>query len=727
MSLKFTLVGNPNSGKTTLFNGLTGSNQYVGNWPGVTVEKKTGKIKGHQDIDLMDLPGIYSLSPYSPEEVIARNYLLSERPDCIINIVDGSNIERNLYLTTQLLELNIPVVVAINMMDVVNKNGDALNADRLGELLSCPCVPISALKGSGLDVLVETARKTVNMSNMDDRFIRFDQITEKALTSIETQLRNSGETKDLRYLSIKLFERDIELGQRYRELLDYESIISEVESSLNDDSDSIITNERYDFVIDTLGKSFKKANDSIHTLSDKIDKIVTNRILALPIFAAVMFLVYFISISTIGTWVTDWANDGVFGEGWHLFGIKSIFVPSVPDLVAALLERIATADWLNSLILDGIIAGVGAVLGFLPQIAVLFFLLSILEDCGYMSRIAFILDNIFRRFGLSGKSFIPMLVSTGCAVPGVMSTRTIENENDRRMTIMTTTFMPCGAKLPVIALIAGALFGGAWWVAPLSYFAGIAAVIVSGIILKKTRLFAGDPAPFVMELPAYHMPQGSNVIRRVGERSWDYAKRAASIIMLSSIIIWFLSNFGFVNGRPARVEDINTGFLANIGNTFAGLFAPLGFGHWQAAVASITGLIAKENIVGTLGVLYGYGEVSEAGNEIWQTLALSFGTIGGFSFLLFNLLCAPCFAAIAAIRKEMADRRWTVFAIVYQCGLAYTVSLIYYQLASWFNGSPFTFTTAAGIILLIVMIYLLVRPKPALSLKGVPVTSGKGA
>ncbi len=726
MSLNFTLVGNPNSGKTTLFNSLTGSNQYVGNWPGVTVEKKVGKVKGHSDINLMDLPGIYSLSPYSPEEVIARNYLQSERPDCVINIVDGSNIERNLYLTTQLLEMDIPVIVAINMMDVVNKNGDILNADLLADKLDCPCVPISALKSNGLDDLIQAARNAVAVS-AKHRSIRFDHLTEAALTKIESNLRELGETSDLRFLSIKLFERDIELTGLYADRLDLNALIAEVETSLDDESDSIITNERYDFVIEILSKSLKKANNSIHTLSDKIDHIVTNRILALPIFVGVMFLVYFVSISTIGTWMTDWANDGVFGEGWRLFGIDSIFIPSVPDLVASFLDKIATAPWLNSLILDGIVAGVGAVLGFLPQIAILFLLLSILEDCGYMSRIAFIMDNIFRRFGLSGKSFIPMLVSTGCAVPGVMSTRTIENENDRRMTIMTTTFMPCGAKLPVIALIAGALFGGAWWVAPLAYFVGIAAVIVSGIILKKTRIFAGDPSPFVMELPAYHMPQFANVLRRVGERSRDYAKRAASIIMLSSIIIWFLSNFGYINGQIVAVEDINTGFLANIGNAFAGLFVPLGFGHWRAAVASITGLIAKENIVGTLGVLYGYGEISETGNEIWRTLALSFGTLGGFSFLLFNLLCAPCFAAIAAIKREMADARWTAFAIIYQCGLAYVVSLIYYQLGLWFTGNPFTTGTAVGVLLLGGMIYLLMRPAPERNLKAVPVTSGKGA
>ncbi len=726
MSLNIGLVGNPNSGKTTLFNALTGSNQYVGNWPGVTVAKKEGKIKGHDDLNLVDLPGVYSLSPYSPEERITRDYLISNRPDCIINIVDGSNIERNLYLSTQLLELDLPVVIAVNMMDIVEKNGDKLDLERLSERFSCPCVAISALRSDGFDSLMDAVR-TEQQQKTTTLKLLLDPETDAVIDRIERALYELGERHDLRYRAIKLFERDIDLTIEYAGRLDIEAWIEAVETKHDDESDSIMTNERFNFVTSSLDYALVRANDSIHTLSDRIDRVVTNRILALPIFVAVMAIVYFISISTVGTWLTDWVNDSVFGEGWNFLGREAWFVPSIPDLTAMFLEKIGTAAWLTNLIVDGVIAGVGAVLGFLPQIAVLFLLLSVLEDCGYMSRIAFIMDKIFRRFGLSGKSFIPMLISTGCAVPGIMSTRTIESESDRRMTIMTASFMPCGAKLPVIALIAGALFGGTWWVAPLAYFIGIAAVIISGIILKKTKMFAGEPAPFVMELPAYHMPRRDNVLRRVGERSWDYAKRAASVIMLSSIIIWFLSNFGVSGGRIAMVDDVNNGFLAVIGNSFAFIFAPLGFGHWRAAVASITGLVAKENIVGTLGVLYGFGEVSEDGVEIWSTLAASFGTIGGFSFLLFNLLCAPCFAAIAAIRREMADMRWTTFAIVYQCGLAYVVSMIYYQLASWLSGSPFTVGTACGFIAVFTILYLLFRRKPEGLMQTVPLRSGEGA
>lgn len=726
MSLNIGLVGNPNSGKTTLFNALTGSNQYVGNWPGVTVAKKEGKIKGHDDLNLVDLPGVYSLSPYSPEERITRDYLISNRPDCIINIVDGSNIERNLYLSTQLLELDLPVVIAVNMMDIVEKNGDKLDLERLSERFSCPCVAISALRSDGFDSLMDAVR-TEQQQKITTLKLQLDPETDAVIDRIERALYELGERHDLRYRAIKLFERDIDLTIEYAGRLDIEAWIEAVETKHDDESDSIMTNERFNFVTSSLDYALVRANDSIHTLSDRIDRVVTNRILALPIFVAVMAIVYFISISTVGTWLTDWVNDSVFGEGWNFLGREAWFVPSIPDLTAMFLEKIGTAAWLTNLIVDGVIAGVGAVLGFLPQIAVLFLLLSVLEDCGYMSRIAFIMDKIFRRFGLSGKSFIPMLISTGCAVPGIMSTRTIESESDRRMTIMTASFMPCGAKLPVIALIAGALFGGTWWVAPLAYFIGIAAVIISGIILKKTKMFAGEPAPFVMELPAYHMPRRDNVLRRVGERSWDYAKRAASVIMLSSIIIWFLSNFGVSGGRIAMVDDVNNGFLAVIGNSFAFIFAPLGFGHWRAAVASITGLVAKENIVGTLGVLYGFGEVSEDGVEIWSTLAASFGTIGGFSFLLFNLLCAPCFAAIAAIRREMADMRWTTFAIVYQCGLAYVVSMIYYQLASWLSGSPFTVGTACGFIAVFTILYLLFRRKPEGLMQTVPLRSGERA
>lgn len=726
MSFKFALVGNPNSGKTTLYNSLTGANQFVGNWPGVTVEKKEGQVRHHKEIRLIDLPGIYSLSPYSPEEVIARNYLIEEKPDCIINIVDGSNIERNLYMTTQLLELDIPLVVAINMMDVITKNGDTLDIDKLSKQLGCPCVPISALKSEGLEQLTESCIAATKVSG-NHKYPVYNKDIERALDKIQRQLADASVPDELRYLSVKLFERDREVSRRFEGLVDVDKIIEAVESQHDDDSDSILTNERFNFVTKTLNNSFKKANTNLNTLSDQIDLVITNRILALPIFIAIMFIVYFISITTVGTWVTDWTNDGLFGEGFNFLGRANLFVPGIPVLMEALLERIGTAGWLNGLILEGIVGGVGAVIGFLPQIAVLFFLLSILEDCGYMSRIAFIMDRIFRRFGLSGKSFIPMLISTGCAVPGIMSTRTIENINDRRMTAMTTSFMPCSAKLPVIALIAGAVFNQSWWVAPVAYFVGIASIVVSGIILKKTKLFAGDPSPFVMELPSYHLPRAKNVLRRVKDQSMDYAKRAASIILISAIGIWFLSNFGFNDGRFGMVEDINNGFLAAIGNSFAFIFAPLGFGHWRAAVAAITGLIAKENIVNTFGILYGYAEVSETGNEIWGNIAASFGVYGGFSFLLFNLLCAPCFAAIASIRREMANIKWTVFAIAYQCTLAYAVALVYYQFASWLSGNPFGIWTAVAVLLTAFILIMLLRPARRGTLKAVPLTSHKGA
>lgn len=725
MSLKIALVGNPNSGKTTLYNSLTGSNQYVGNWPGVTVEKKEGLIKDNKDLKLIDLPGIYSLSPYTSEEVISRNYLTEERPDCVINIIDGSNIERNLYLTTQLLELDVPVIVAINMMDIVNRSGDEIDFNKLSDVLGCPCIPISAVKSNGLVELVEGIKQLANTKN-PGQAISYPREIETVLSEIRSHLVKKGLEHDLRYFSVKLFERDIEFTKQYPLTEELEAKIQAVESKLDTDSDEIITNERYLMVSDTLQKTFKQKNVNLDSTSDIIDKVVTNRILALPIFVAVMFAVYFVSISTVGTWLTDWVNDSVFGEGFNLFGRESMFIPGIPVLVENALVSLGTSDWLSSLVLDGIVAGVGAVLGFLPQIAVLFFCLSLLEDCGYMSRIAFIMDRLFRRFGLSGKSFIPMLISTGCGVPGVMATRTIENESDRRMTIMTATFMPCGAKLPVIALISGALFNGAWWVAPISYFIGIAAVVLSGIILKKTRLFAGDTSPFLMELPAYHIPRLTNVVRRVGERSWDYAKRAASIIMISSILIWFFSNFALSSAGFHMVEETGDSILAVIGNSFAVLFVPLGFGHWEAAVAAITGLVAKENIIGTLGVLYGYAEVSETGVEMWGSMAASFGMLGGFSFLLFNLLCAPCFAAIAAIKKEMADTRWTVFAIAYQCGLAYLASLVYFQIASWVMGGLFTTWTIVAIAVIVVFFYFLFRPAASVRIHPLPLHEKKG-
>lgn len=723
MPLKIALLGNPNSGKTTLFNNLTGSNQYVGNWPGVTVEKKEGFIKNEEELLLIDLPGVYSLSPYTAEEVISREYLTEEKPDCVINIIDGSNIERNLYLTTQVLELDIPVIVAINMMDVVNRSGDSINFDKLSIDLGCPCIAISAVKSKGLDQLVEAIKESARHPKAGLP-ITYPIAIEDVVKQIEDELKSEGLMHDLRYYAVKRFERDIDISKRYPLSEAVENSIKSVEEEYDAESDEIITNERYLAVCASLDRSYRQKQISINTLSDQIDKVVTNRVLALPIFIIVMFMVYFLSISTVGTWLTDWVNDSVFGDGFELFGRFNM--PGIPTLVGNLLDQLGTSTWLNSLILDGIIAGVGAVLGFLPQIAVLFFCLSLLEDCGYMARIAFIMDRIFRRFGLSGKSFIPMLISTGCAVPGVMATRTIENESDRRMTIMTASFMPCGAKLPVIALISGALFGGAWWVAPISYFVGIAAVICSGIILKKTRRFAGESSPFLMELPAYHLPRLSNVIRRVGERSWDYAQRAASIIMLSSIIIWFLSNFAINLSGIRMVEDASTSLLASIGNSFSFIFRPLGFGHWEAAVAAITGLIAKENIIGTLGVLYGYGEVSETGVEIWSRMAISFGTLGGFSFLLFNLLCAPCFAAIAAIKKEMADKSWTVFAITYQCALAYAVSLVYYQIASWSQTGLFTIWTAVALTLILLFLYLLCRPAPRERIIGLPLHAGEG-
>ncbi len=807
MSIKIALAGNPNSGKTTLFNALTGANQFVGNWPGVTVEKKEGKLKGHKDVVIMDLPGIYSLSPYTLEEVVARNYLIRERPDAILNIVDGSNLERNLYLTTQLTELGIPVIMAINMMDVVQKSGDTINFAALGKALGCEAVPISALKGTGVR---EAAEKAVAAAKSGKPFTHvhdFAATVEGYIDQIADRMDSSIPAEQRRFCAIKLFERDDKIGEILKTAPDVSDIIAQAEAELEDDAESIITNARYEYITSIIQSCYRRKNKGKMSTSDKIDRVVTNRWLALPIFAAVMVVVYYISVTTVGTWATDWANDGLFGEGFHLFGIGSsayeesvgeweteqlkidafvsaaeeagidtaefseameaeepnqsvidafladaagvtataeveneegvveetipvaigdfeqaleaaepdpadfgVWVPGIPVLVEGALTALGTADWLNSLILDGIVGGVGAVLGFVPQILVLFIFLAFLEGCGYMARIAFIMDRIFRKFGLSGKSFIPILVGTGCGVPGIMATRTIENDRDRKMTVMVTTFIPCGAKLPIIALIAGALFQNAWWVAPSAYFVGIAAIIVSGIMLKKTKLFAGDPAPFVMELPAYHLPTVGNVLRSMWERGWSFIKKAGTIILLSTIVLWFLQGFGFENGSFGMVEDLNHSVLAYIGNAIAWLFIPLGWGDWKSAVAAVTGLIAKENVVGTFGILYGFAEVAEDGVEIWDTLAANYTGLAAYSFLVFNLLCAPCFAAIGAIKREMNSAKWTWFAIGYQTIFAYVVALCIYQIGSLFTGGGFGIWTVIAFLCVALIIYLLVRP-----------------
>ena len=707
MGVKIALAGNPNSGKTTLFNALTGSNQFVGNWPGVTVEKKEGKWKEDKEVVIMDLPGIYSLSPYTLEEVVARNYLITERPDAILNIVDGTNLERNLYLTTQLLELGIPVVMAINMMDIVRKNGDEINTKKLAEKLGCEVVTISALKGDGIKDAASRAVKHAGQKAGQESVHEFAPEVENYLNEIEGRLGYEIPEEQKRFYAIKLFERDDKIKDAMKNAPDVEDIIARAEKEMDDDAESIITNERYTYITSIIGRCYTKKSREKMSVSDKIDHIVTNRFLALPIFAAVMWVVYYVSVTTVGTWATDWANDGVFGEGWSLLGLE---VPGVPVIVEGFLTAVGCADWLSSLILDGIVAGVGAVLGFVPQMLVLFIFLAFLESCGYMARVAFIMDRIFRKFGLSGKSFIPMLIGTGCGVPGIMASRTIENDRDRKMTIMTTTFIPCGAKLPIIALFAGALFGGASWVAPSAYFVGIAAIIFSGIILKKTKMFAGDPAPFVMELPAYHLPTVSNVLRSMWERGWSFIKKAGTVILLSTIFVWFTSGFGFVDGHFGMVEDLSDGILASIGQAIAWIFAPLGWGNWQAAVAAITGLVAKENVVGTFGILYGFAEVAEDGSEIWGTLAQSFTAVSAYSFLVFNLLCAPCFAAIGAIKREMNNARWTWFAIGYQTILAYVVALCIYQFGRWFTEGTFGVGTVAAIGAVAVFIYLLVRP-----------------
>ena len=701
MSIKIALAGNPNCGKTTLFNALTGSNQFVGNWPGVTVEKKEGKLKNQKDVVIMDLPGIYSLSPYTLEEVVSRNYLIDERPDVILNIIDGTNLERNLYLTTQLTELGIPVVVVINMMDLVKKNGDKINTENLAKELGCKVVEISALKGNGV---MEAAQTAVLMAKGGKTIPRhsFSGSVEHAIAHIEEAVLHHLPDDQQRWYAIKLFERDEKIIQKLKldkSIVDHiEEDIKSCETELDDDSESIITTERYTYIDSIIKDCCKIKNKGKLSTSDKIDKIVTNRFLALPIFALVMVIVYTISVTTVGAWVTDWTNDVLFGE-------------VIPPAIESLLVSIDCADWLQGLILDGIIAGVGAVLGFVPQMLVLFIFLAFLESCGYMARIAFIMDRIFRKFGLSGKSFIPMLIGTGCGVPGVMASRTIENERDRRMTIITTTFIPCGAKLPIIALIAGALFGGAWWVSPSAYFIGIAAIICSGIILKKTKMFSGDVAPFVMELPAYHMPTVGSVLRSMWERGWSFIKKAGTIILLSTVFVWFTSRFGWSDGAFGMLsEDTMDGsILAYIGSGAAWIFKPLGWGNWQSAVAAIMGLVAKENVVSTLGILYGFAEVGEAGEEIWSTLAASFTTVSAYSFLVFNLLCAPCFAAMGAIRREMNNAKWFWFAVLYQCGFAYIAALCIYQFGTLFTEGIFGIAAIAAILLLAVFIYMLIR------------------
>ena len=787
MELRIALAGNPNCGKTTLFNALTGSNQFVGNWPGVTVEKKEGKLKKHSDVTITDLPGIYSLSPYTLEEVVARNYLIGQRPDAILNIIDGTNLERNLYLTTQLTELGIPVVAAVNMMDIVRKNGDKIDTQELSRALGCKVIEISALKGDGImdaaEAAIDAAKngKTIPMH-------RFSGPVEHAIAHIEEAAVHALPEEQQRWYAIKIFERDDKVLEQLdlkEELLQHiEADISAAEEELDDDAESIITGERYIYIGELIKRCYRKKSTGKLTTSDKIDKVVTNRWLGLPIFAVIMFLVYYISMVTIGTAATDWANDGLFGDGWHLFGIGSaayseaaeeyggaalivdaydayveengaepagefvveiedeetlaiteetasledhqaalatvesygeepdpadygVWVPGIPALIGDLLEKANAAEWLSGLILDGIVAGVGAVLGFVPQMLVLFLLLAFLEACGYMARIAFVLDRVFRKFGLSGKSFIPMLIGTGCGVPGVMASRTIENERDRRMTIMTTTFIPCGAKVPFIAMIAGAIFGGSAWVATSAYFIGMAAIIISGIMLKKTRMFSGEPAPFVMELPAYHLPTLGNVLRSMWERGWSFIRKAGTIILLSTIFVWFTTYFGWVDGafRMLSEEEIDCSILASIGGVIVWIFKPLGWGNWQAAVASITGLVAKENIVGTMGILYAGGE-----ETVYQNLAFAFTGVTAYSFLVFNLLCAPCFATIGAIKREMNNARWTWFAIGYQCGFAYVIALMINQFGNAFTGRLNVLGLIVALALLAGMIYMLFKP-----------------
>ena len=698
MSITIALAGNPNCGKTTLFNALTGANQFVGNWPGVTVEKKEGKLKNNKEVAVMDLPGIYSLSPYTLEEVVARNYLLAEKPDVILNLVDGTNLERNLYLSTQLLELGIPVVMAVNMMDIVAKNGDKIHTDKLAKKLGCEVVEISALKGTGIQ---EAINKALAAAKGKAKAVHsFAEEVEAVIQSVaDNKLGANVPEEQKRFFAIKLLEKDDKIAEQLKSVPDVSGEIKTLEEKFDDDTESIITNERYVYISSIIDECCTKNKKGQMTISDKIDRIVTNRILALPIFAVVMFIVYYVSVTTVGAIATDWTNDVLFGD-------------IIPPAIESLLNSIGCADWLMGLILDGIVAGVGAVLGFVPQMLVLFLFLAFLEGCGYMARIAFIMDRIFRKFGLSGKSFIPIMIGTGCGVPGVMASRTIENERDRRMTIMTTTFIPCGAKLPIIALIAGALFDGAWWVAPSAYFVGIAAIICSGIILKKTKMFAGDPAPFVMELPAYHLPTVGSVLRGMWERGWSFIKKAGTIILLSTIVLWFLMSFGWVDGSfgMLEAEELDSSILASIGNLVAWIFIPLGWGDWKMAVSAITGLIAKENVVGTFGMLFGFAEVAEDGEEIWGQLAGSMTAIAAYSFLVFNLLCAPCFAAMGAIKREMNNIKWFWIAIGYQCGLAYLVSLCVYQIGNIFVTGTFGIGAAAAILVVIGFLYLLFRP-----------------
>ena len=717
MSIKIALAGNPNCGKTTLFNDLTGSNQYVGNWPGVTVEKKEGRLKGQKDVVIQDLPGIYSLSPYTLEEVVARGYLVNEKPDAILNIIDGTNIERNLYLTTQLIELGIPVVMAVNMIDLVRKNGDKIDLKKLSAELGCQAVEISALKGEGSMKAAEMAVAAAKSGKAGELPHVFTGSVEHAIAHIEESIQGKVDDRFLRWYAVKLFERDDKVQQELKldkALVDHiDQHIADCEKEMDDDAESIITNQRYAYINTVVEKAVRKKARVEHlTVSDKIDQVVTNRIFALPIFALIMFLMYALSMGTsiadggisIGTFATDWTNDVLFGE-------------IVPNALGGFLESVGVAGWLYGLIMDGIVAGVGAVLGFVPQMLVLFFLLSILEDIGYMARVAFIMDRIFRKFGLSGKSFIPILVGTGCGVPGVMASRTIENERDRRMTIMTTCFIPCGAKMPIIGLFAGALFGGSSLVAVSAYFIGFAAIIISGIILKKTKLFAGDPAPFVMELPAYHVPAWGNVLRATWERGWSFIKRAGTVILASTIVLWFLQGFGFEDGVFGMVEDQDNSILAAVASAIAWIFAPQGFGNWRATVASISGLIAKENVVGTLGVLYHFGgELSENGDEIWGEVANDYTAISAYSFMIFNLLCAPCFAAMGAIKREMNNGKWTAIAIGYMCLLAYCASLVVYQIGGLITGEVgFNIFTIVAVAIIVFTIYMLVRPNKYLN------------
>ena len=704
MSIKIALAGNPNCGKTTLFNALTGSNQFVGNWPGVTVEKKEGKLKGHKDVTIMDLPGIYSLSPYTLEEVVARTYLITERPDAILNIVDGTNIERNLYLSTQLMELGIPVVMAVNMVDIMEKTGDKIHIDKLSKKLGCEVVEISALKGTGVQKAAEKAVAAAGKKDASARVHEFNPQVESVIQTVEEKLFDDIAEDQKRFFAIKLLEKDDKIKEQMKHSPDVSAEIKTLEDEFDDDTESIITNERYEYISSIIDECVTKGTKKGElSVSDKIDRVVTNRFLALPIFAVVMFIVYYVSVTTIGAILTDWTNDTLFGE-WIIPGAQSFF------------ENIGCADWLTGLIVDGVISGVGAVLGFVPQMLVLFIFLAFLESCGYMSRVAFIMDRIFRKFGLSGKSFIPMLIGSGCGVPGVMASRTIENDRDRKMTIMTTTFIPCGAKLPIIALIAGAFFDNAGWVAWSAYFVGVAAIICSGIILKKTKMFSGEPAPFVMELPAYHWPTVGNVLRSMWERGWSFIKKAGTIILLSTIILWFLMSFGWVDGGfgMLEAEQLNDSILAKIGSAIAWIFAPLGWTQagegWKMAVAAVSGLIAKENVVATFGLLFGFGEVAEDGQEIWGSLATVMTPIASYGFLVFNLLCAPCFAAMGAIKREMNNTKWFWFAIGYQCILAYVAAMCIYQIGTLITTGAFGIGTIIAFVCVVGFLYLLFRP-----------------